>query len=157
MTESTPLADQLRALLVEDSPVNQELMARMLESMGCCVTLAKNGREAVTKYVDGQFDLVLMDVQMPVMDGIAATQIIRQHEGCSGVRTPIIAVTAGFDRETCIEAGMDDHLLKPVKSETLRCAIGRATGPGAKGPGARGHEATGHEATGPGAQTPDDH
>jgi CheY-like chemotaxis protein len=101
-------------------------MTGMLERMGCTVTIAKNGREAVTTFVEGRFDVVLMDVQMPVMDGIAATQIIRQHEVSLGTHTPIVAVTAGMDRQTCIDAGMDDHLRKPVRSEILVSALRNA-------------------------------
>jgi CheY-like chemotaxis protein len=95
-------------------------MRYLLDNLGCTVTVAGNGREAVTKFVEHEFDVVLMDVQMPVMDGIAATQIIRQHEYASGNHTPIIAVTAGVDRESCMEAGMDDHLIKPVCTQSLQ-------------------------------------
>jgi CheY-like chemotaxis protein len=127
MTDPNPSFPQLRVLFVEDSAVNRQVMTGMLESMGCVVTSAKDGRDAVTTFVEGQFDVVLMDVQMPVMDGIAATQIIRQHEGSSGARTPIIAVTAGMDRQSCMDAGMDDHLRKPVRREILASALRKAT------------------------------
>ena len=127
MPNSNPSAPQLRALLVEDSPTSQKLMRNLLESLGCSVTLAKNGREAVTKFVENEFDVVLMDVQMPIMDGIAATQIIRQHEFARGGHTPIIAVTAGMDRESCMEAGMDDYLVKPIESATLRESLDRVS------------------------------
>ncbi len=123
MTDLQHSPSQIRALLVEDSLSNQEFMRLLLESWGCTVTLAKNGREAVTKFVEHEFDVVLMDVQMPVMDGIAATQIIRQHEFSSGRHTPIIAVTAGMDRESCMQAGMDEHLVKPIRADSLRTAL----------------------------------
>lgn len=124
------LSPQLRALLVEDSELNQKVMLAMLNGIGCEVTLAKNGREAVTIFADEQFDFVLMDVQMPILDGIGATQLIRQHECVTGGgHTPIIAVTAGFDRETCLEAGMDDHLPKPLKVDALVAAMLRASIP----------------------------
>ena len=95
----------------------------MLESIGYQVTIAKNGREAVSKFVDGNFEVVLMDVQMPIMDGLAATSIIRQHEFAVGSHTPIIAVTAGMDRETCLDAGMDDHLVKPIRLPMLQQSL----------------------------------
>ena len=123
MSQLTPTFPNLRVLFVEDSAVNRKLMVKNLEKLGCDVTEAKDGREAVTRFVDGQFDVVLMDVQMPVMDGIAATRIIRQHEYASGGHTPIIAVTAGMDRESCMDAGMDDHLLKPVKNHQIVASI----------------------------------
>jgi len=127
MTDSKHSFSQCRALLVDDSPVNQELMASLLQHMGCTVTLAKNGREAVTKLVEQGFDVVFMDVQMPVIDGMAATRIIRQHESAVGKHTPIVAVTAGMDRETCLEAGMDDHLVKPIRGQELEAALQRAS------------------------------
>ena len=75
--------------------------------------MACNGEEGVEKFAERSFDVVLMDVQMPVMDGLTATRIIRHHETGTGKHTPIIAVTAGMDRESCLQAGMDDHLHKP--------------------------------------------
>jgi CheY-like chemotaxis protein len=113
-------------LVVEDSDVNMRLLQRMLEEMGFSVTGVTNGRDAVTTFVEGRFDVVLMDVQMPIMDGIAATRIIRQHESSLRQHTPIIAVTAGMDRESCMDAGMDDHLLKPIRSDVLKAAVTRA-------------------------------
>ena len=104
------------ALLVEDCLVNQKLLTHMLEKEGFEVVLAVNGQEAVDKFKQEPFDVVIMDVQMPVMDGLEATRLIRQHEKDSGHRTPIVAVTAGMDRNSCIGAGMNDYLAKPVRA-----------------------------------------
>ena len=114
------VTSSLRALVVEDSLVNQKLLSHILTRQGFDVTVAGNGEEAVEKFDQHSFDVVLMDVQMPVMDGLAATRMIRRHESGTGVHTPIIAVTAGFDRESCLQAGMDDHLYKPVRLDDLR-------------------------------------
>ncbi len=114
-----------RVLLVEDSAVNQEVALAMLKSVGCEVRLAENGREAVAAVHDGRFDLILMDCQMPEMDGFEATAAIRKLEvarAAPGARVPIIALTAnvlGGDRERCLAAGMDDYLAKPFKQEQL--------------------------------------
>lgn len=110
----------LRALLVEDSVVNQKLLQHIMSGQGFEVTLAMNGQEGVEKFSQHPFDVVLMDVQMPVMDGLTATRIIRENEQAAGTHTLIIAVTAGMDRESCLQAGMDDHLAKPVRLDDLR-------------------------------------
>jgi CheY-like chemotaxis protein len=107
--------------------VNEELAIAMLEDFGCEVAVARNGREAVAAAERGQFDLVLMDCQMPEMDGFQATRALREAEaaraGAGGtVRVPIIALTANAmegDRERCLAAGMDDYLAKPFKQEQL--------------------------------------
>jgi CheY-like chemotaxis protein len=112
-----------RVLLVEDNLVNQKVAQRMLEKLGCRVETAQDGREALEKFSAETFDAVLMDCQMPVMDGFEATREIRRREANDG-RCPIIAMTAGAmqgDRERCLEAGMDDYVAKPVvKTELLR-------------------------------------
>ncbi len=122
----------LALLLAEDNPVNQRLALAVLKKMGHRVTLAENGREAYAAWRGGSFDLVLMDVQMPEVDGIEATQLIRAEEARSGrSRTPILAVTANAmtgDRERLLAAGMDDYISKPFKVETLREAVRRLTG-----------------------------
>jgi CheY-like chemotaxis protein len=114
--------------LAEDNPVNQRLAVRILERRGHAVTVASNGAEAVTALAQEPFDLVLMDVQMPVMDGLEATVTIRQREQATGTHLPIIALTAHAmqgDRERCLEAGMDDYVSKPIQSDILFKAIER--------------------------------
>jgi PAS domain S-box-containing protein len=118
----------LRILLAEDNPVNQRLALRLLEKMGHRVTLVDNGADALERGMHGGFDLVLMDVQMPDMDGLTATRHIRQWELLHGGHVPIIAMTAramAGDRERCLEAGMDDYLSKPIDSERLRHLVGQ--------------------------------
>lgn len=105
-----------RILLVEDNPINQEVAAALLEEWGCRVTLAENGQEAVRAHTGDPYELILMDCQMPVMDGFEATQAIREFER-GGPRTPIIALTAHAmqgDREKCLDVGMDGHVTKPL-------------------------------------------
>ncbi len=119
----------LRILLVEDNPVNQEVITSLLQLYGHQVALAENGQtaaETVTKADSGAFDLVLMDVQMPVMDGYESTRAIRTWEHERGVHIPIIALTASArsnDRQRCLSAGMDDFLAKPVKAMDLRRTV----------------------------------
>ncbi len=118
----------LRILLAEDNPVNQRLALRLLEKMGHRITLVDNGLDAIKHAVQGKFDLVLMDVQMPELDGLSATRRIRQWESARGGHVPIIAMTARAmqgDRERCLEAGMDDYLSKPIDSERLRQLVSR--------------------------------
>lgn len=117
-----------RVLVVEDSLVNQKVLTFMLETQGYEVTVAINGKEGVEKFAQQTFDVVCMDVQMPVMDGLAATRHIRRQETGTGKRSLIIAVTAGVDRETCLQAGMDDHLQKPVRPNLLRLVLEQLTG-----------------------------
>jgi signal transduction histidine kinase/CheY-like chemotaxis protein/HPt (histidine-containing phosphotransfer) domain-containing protein len=108
----------LVVLLAEDNEVNQELAIAILERRGCHVVLARNGREAVALWEREPVDLVLMDVQMPEMDGLRATQAIRALERTRGIRTPIIAVTAHAmegDRDRCLAAGMDGYVSKPLR------------------------------------------
>ena len=126
----------LEVLLVEDNPVNQLVAVRVLEKVGHRVTLANNGQEALEHYEHGRFDVVLMDVQMPVMGGFEATQSIRAREnrrrdmlGEGWRRTPIIAMTAhamAGDRERCLASGMDDYVTKPIHAATLYAALCRA-------------------------------
>jgi CheY-like chemotaxis protein len=117
-------------LLVEDNAVNQELAIRLLEKMGHHVHLAVNGREAVDLVLASQFDLILMDLQMPVMGGLEATQRIPELEANSGRRTPILAMTAHAmkgDQDKCFEAGMDGYVSKPIRTELLKHEIARLT------------------------------
>ena len=112
----------LRVLVAEDNAVNQRLAARLLEKRGHLVTVTANGREAVEALANQTFDLVLMDVQMPEMDGFEATAFIREREKHNGAHIPIIALTAHAmkgDRERCLTAGMDGYLSKPIRSQEL--------------------------------------
>ena len=116
----------LRVLVVEDNPVNQLLAVRLVEKQGHSVVAVSSGRRAVEALDGGRFDLVLMDVQMPEMDGIEATNVIRQKEQKSGAHIPIIAMTAHAmqgDRERCLQAGMDAYVAKPVNTKDLFAAI----------------------------------
>ena len=112
----------LSVLLAEDNKVNQKVAVALLKKAGHRVQVVSNGRDAVLESGRGDFDVVLMDVQMPEVDGIQATQMIRAREKDSGVHMPIIALTAHVmngDRERCIEAGMDDYLSKPLSAAAL--------------------------------------
>ena len=109
----------LNVLLVEDSLLNQKLIGAQLEAQNWVVVIATNGQKALDEMAKSEFDIVLMDVQMPVMDGLCATRLIRKDEAETGKHTPIVAVTAGIDSQSCLEAGMDDYLGKPVHAEIL--------------------------------------
>ena len=168
--EGTPATTRLggRVLLAEDNPVNQAVAQNMIEAIGCDLTLVSNGVQAVAALAASPFDLVLMDCQMPEMDGFAATAAIRASEvqrrasggGADGhpAHIPIIAVTAHAmegDRDASLAAGMDDHLSKPFSLESLRAVLERwmpasalrakavapAAAAGASAPGAKAHEA----------------
>jgi signal transduction histidine kinase/DNA-binding response OmpR family regulator len=121
---SLPLAGGFaqRILLAEDNPINQRLALRILEKAGYSVVVATNGREALEVLETQTFDAVLMDVQMPEMDGFTATATIREREKLSGKHLPIVALTAhamtGY-RERCLAAGMDAYLSKPVRAEEI--------------------------------------
>jgi CheY-like chemotaxis protein len=112
----------LRVLLAEDNPVNQRLATRLLEKRGHRVAVAVNGREVLEALEKESFDLVLMDVQMPELDGLEATAAIREREKGSGVHQAVIALTAHAmkgDRERCMAAGMDGYLSKPIRPQEL--------------------------------------
>lgn len=116
----------MRILLVEDNAINRTVAIEILKKLGCEVTTASNGKEAVEAAENGQFEAILMDLQMPGMDGYEATRAIRAREK-SG-RTPIIAQTAhafAEDRTKCLEAGMDEHISKPIKVSELLKVLGR--------------------------------
>ena len=116
----------LRILLAEDNLVNQRLALRLLEKRGHSLTIANNGREALESLEKDAFDVVLMDVQMPVMDGFEATAAIREKERGTGKHQPIIAMTAhamNGDRERCLAAGMDGYVSKPIQPQELFEAI----------------------------------
>jgi two-component system sensor histidine kinase/response regulator len=121
-----PASQPLRILLAEDSVVNQRLAVGLLEKHGHLVTVANNGVEACAWLEREPFDVVLMDVQMPEMDGLAATEAIRSREQRAGGHIPIIAMTAHAmkgDRERCLEAGMDEYVSKPIRQPQLLAAL----------------------------------
>src|SRR5579871_3890895 len=124
-----PSERALRVLLAEDNPVNQTLAVRVLERLGHRVQVANNGREAIERAEAEQFDLILMDVQMPEMDGLEATSAIRAAEAGTGKHVPIVAMTAHAmkgDREKCLGAGMDGYLAKPIRIDDLKQVISGA-------------------------------
>ncbi len=117
-------------LLADDNPLNQKVAVGLLREVGHEITVVNNGREAVAALAEHDFDIVLMDVQMPEMDGFAATQLIRQHEEQTGAHTPIIALTAHAmkgDRERCLAAGMDDYISKPIDRQKILALIEKLT------------------------------
>ncbi|MCP9446487.1 MAG: response regulator [Nitrospira sp.] len=148
-TESAPAVHASRRvslLIVEDNEINQKLAARMAQKLGYDFRLANNGQEALDALAEKTYDAILMDCQMPILDGFETTKIIRQREADAGTaadataggthkagasrprRIPIIAVTANAmkgDREQCLAAGMDDYLAKPIQLETLRSVLDR--------------------------------
>ena len=123
MDTSRAATRSLDILLAEDNAVNREVAIDMLESLGHEVTFVENGREAVAAWRGGNFDVVLMDLHMPLMDGLEATQVIRSREENLDRITPIIAITANAaieDRERCLAAGMTDYLAKPIHEADLQ-------------------------------------
>jgi len=117
-----------RILLVEDNPTNQLLATLLLEKQGHFITIAENGEMALRELANIDFDLVLMDVQMPVMDGYEATRQLRTSTAVRNPRIPVIAMTADAmegDRERCLAAGMDDYLAKPVDFQMLGQVIAK--------------------------------
>jgi CheY-like chemotaxis protein len=126
--KETPLRGHLPVLVAEDNPVNQIVAKRMLETLGYDVEVVENGVEAVQAVSTGAYALVLMDCQMPELDGYEATRQLRSRE-TGGRRIPIIAMTAGAmegDAARCYEAGMDDYISKPVSLERLQQALDQA-------------------------------
>jgi len=125
--------EQIRVLLVEDYPTNQQVALNHLHKAGYLADLAENGQEAVSAYERNPYDIILMDMNMPVMDGYKAIDTIRKMEKGTDVphRMPIVAITANAlsgDREKCLAAGADDYLSKPLKKERLLAMIGKWTG-----------------------------
>jgi CheY-like chemotaxis protein/anti-sigma regulatory factor (Ser/Thr protein kinase) len=117
-----PLSRPLRVLLAEDNAVNRKIAVRALEALGHSVLVAENGVQAVERWASEELDIIIMDVQMPEMDGLEATRTIRSREGCTGRHVPIVALTANAvsgDRERCLAHGMDGYLTKPFRRELL--------------------------------------
>lgn len=109
-------------MLAEDSRVNQKVAVGLLKRDGHEVTTAINGKDAIAAWESELFDVILMDVEMPELDGLEATGLIRQNEKQIGIHTPIIAMTAHAmdgDREKCLSAGMDGYIAKPIRSDEL--------------------------------------
>ncbi|MBN1113409.1 MAG: response regulator [Bacteroidales bacterium] len=109
-------------LLVEDNIINQRIIILSLKNIVRKIDVANNGEEALNLFKKEKYDLILMDLQMPVMDGFVATKRIREIENTNKTHTPIIAVTANAllgDRDKCIDAGMDDYISKPFKIDVL--------------------------------------
>ena len=131
-SEGLPECTQLKLsiLLVEDNPINQKLATLLLSRYRWRVSIASNGQEALEAVTAENFDVILMDVQMPIMDGLEATRRIRAREADTGNHVPIIAMTARSmveDKVKCLEAGMDEYVSKPVRPEKLLSAIESAT------------------------------
>jgi CheY-like chemotaxis protein len=137
-----------KILLAEDNPINQVVARQLLEKRGHRVTVTANGLETVTAVLREPFDLVLMDVQMPDMDGFEATVAIRKAESGTGRHLPIVAMTAHAmkgDQERCLEAGMDDYISKPIQPDRMMEVIARVTSP-SSGPADPGISASGPSA-----------
>jgi CheY-like chemotaxis protein len=109
-------------LLVEDNLINQKIVILSIQKLIKNIDIANNGKEALDKFGSSKYDIILMDIQMPVMDGIIATRKIREIESTTNRRTPIIAITANAlagDKENCLAAGMNDYISKPFQPEVL--------------------------------------
>jgi CheY-like chemotaxis protein len=124
------IPDSVSLLLVEDNKINQRIALLNLERLGYQVDLAENGEEAISKYRKRKYDLIFMDIQMPVLDGLEAAKRIRAYEEAEEIAEPvyIIAMTANAmkgDRETCLEAGMNDYISKPFRAEELSESLNR--------------------------------
>lgn len=121
--DNTSIPQGTRILLAEDDEINAVTVERLLQKMGCRVSVAQNGQEVLTLLSKDDFDLILMDIQMPVMDGVEATKCIRQSgEMREKARIPIIAITSYAmkgDREEFLKAGMDEYISKPVEMKEL--------------------------------------
>ena len=127
----------LRVLLAEDNPVNQVLATRLLEKAGLTVTAVSDGRDALLALEKNRFDVVLMDVEMPHINGFQVTEEVRKNEQTSGEHIPIIALTAhaiNSDRERCLAAGMDGYLTKPIAWTDLYATVARVVRKAKAGP-----------------------
>ena len=123
MADPLDVNRSLRVLVVDDNRVIRELVTRQLAKLGASSETAVDGRDALEKLVDEKFDVVLMDVQMPEMDGITATQEIRRQEKNTSKHTVIIALTGHGSRVQCLQCGMDDYIAKPMNIATLKSML----------------------------------
>ncbi|MEK7277737.1 MAG: response regulator, partial [Chloroflexota bacterium] len=117
-----PAESHLHILMAEDNSINRDVTAKMLEKHGWRLTAVEDGQTAVAKALESAFDLILMDVQMPQIDGLSAIAAIREHERATGGHVPVVVVTAYAmpgDRERCLAAGADEYLAKPFKASRL--------------------------------------
>lgn len=122
--------NQIKVLLAEDHPVNQRVAKIMLERAGCAVDTAEDGQKAVEAALVSTYQIIFMDIQMPIIDGFEATKAIRDHEKAAGGHRCIVAMTAhamSEDKEKCLQAGMDDYLSKPIKEGEIRSIIQKWT------------------------------
>lgn len=123
MSESQDLNQDLTVLVVDDNRVIRELVTRQLAKLGARSDTANDGRDALDRLSEQVYDVVLMDVQMPEMDGISATQELRKREKIAGRHTIVIALTGHGSRLECLEAGMDDYIAKPMNIATLKATL----------------------------------
>ncbi len=131
MVHPQMLERPLHVLIAEDTPASAKLLAAVLAKRGHAVEVAKNGEEAVRMVDSGSFDLVLMDIQMPIMDGLQATAVIRHMQETAKSHLPIVAVTAFAlqgQRELCLAAGMNDFVTKPVDIRSLMTTVEKMAG-----------------------------
>ncbi len=118
----------MKVLVVEDNPLNQLLIVEVLKAFKLVVSASGNGKQALEKLATDSFEMILMDINMPEMDGIEATKAIREQEKSTGKHIPIVALTADDteeDRKRCSDAGMDDFLTKPINPTQLKGVIAR--------------------------------
>ena len=134
-SKTTHLVPPLNVLVAEDGLANRVLARGLLTRAGHTVTLAEDGWQAVESLLDNRYDLVLMDVDMPVMDGLAATRTIRHREQELGRRTPVATLTSNRNPEECIAAGMDAFLAKPLDLDAFRRVAAQLVNPAASSAG----------------------
>lgn len=123
----------MRILVAEDDPTIREMMGTLLSRLGFDCSCVDNGRRAVEAWEEDSFDFIFMDVQMPIMDGLTATRMIREKESVRGGHIPIIALTAhamAEDRQQCLDAGMDNYLSKPIDLDVLLSLLEKDYPPG---------------------------
>jgi signal transduction histidine kinase/CheY-like chemotaxis protein len=127
-TDDGESGTKIQVLVAEDDPINQKVLSKLLEKLGCDVDVAANGQEAVDAVIAKSYEMVFMDCQMPELDGFDATRLIRVREAQLGRRTVVVAMTANArlsTREECLQSGMDDYLAKPIRAERLAQSLDR--------------------------------